>query len=82
MPQKQGGEPVIEMEPIPATKTSAKEIDDSLIAEKEEKLIADVSVIEKQVAAPQQYQIGLSQKQWLPTWETRSYPFPQDQTIL
>jgi len=52
MPQKQGGEPVVEMEPIPATKTSAKGKDDSLIAEKEEKLTIDVSVLEKQIAAP------------------------------
>ncbi len=49
MPQKQGDEPVIEMEPIPATKTLGKVKENSLIVGREEKSAADVSVIEKQV---------------------------------
>ncbi len=52
MPQRQGGESVIEMEPIPATKTQGKAKEDSLIVERGTRPAADVSTIEKQVIAP------------------------------
>jgi len=50
MPQKQGGEPVIAMEPIPAKKIPR--VEDSLIVEKGAKLAVDTSIIEEQIAAP------------------------------
>jgi len=53
MPQKQEGEPVIEMEAIPAAKNQSEAKEDSLIVESETRLAADVSTNEKQVVTPE-----------------------------
>jgi len=50
MPQKQGAEPVIAMEPIPALRPPS--LEDSVIVQGGTKLVAGTSVIEEQIVAP------------------------------